>query len=50
MSHQPFRGLMNSDMGEYIDDFVLVYLDDILDFSSSEYEHESHLRLCFSRN
>ena len=39
--------LMNSIMGEYIDDFVLVYLDDILVFSSSEAEHESHLRLVF---
>ena len=38
---------MNNVMGEYIDDFVLVYLDDILVFSSTEYEHENHLRLVF---
>ena len=39
--------LMNSVMGEYIDDFVLVYLDDILVFGSTEHEHENHLRLVF---
>ena len=40
---------MNSVMGEYIDDFVLVYLDDILVFSTTEYEHEHHLRLVFQK-
>ena len=34
-------------MREYIDDFVLVYLDDILVFSSTEQEHENHLQTCF---
>ena len=38
---------MNSVMGEYIDNFVLVHLDDILVFSTTEYEHENHLRLVF---
>ena len=42
-----FYRLMNSVMGKYIDEFVLVYLDDILVFSSTEYEHENHLRLVF---
>ena len=36
-------------MGEYIDDFVLVYLDDILVFSTTEHEHENHLRLVFQQ-
>ena len=36
-------------MGEYIDDFVLMYLDDILVFSPTEHEHENHLRLVFQR-
>ena len=34
-------------MGECIDDFVLVYLNDILMFSSTEHEHENYLRLVF---
>ena len=40
---------MNSVMGEYIDNFVLVYLDDILVFSTTEHEHENHLRLLFQQ-
>ena len=44
-----FQRLMNSFKGEYIDDFVLVYLDDILVFSTTENEHEHHLRLIFQK-
>ena len=44
-----FQRLMNDVMGEYIDDFVLVYLDDILMFSTTEHEHEHHLRLVFQK-
>ena len=40
---------MNGVMGEYIDDFVLVHLDDILVFSTTEHEHEHHLRLVFHK-
>ena len=40
---------MNSIMGEYIDDFLLVYLDDILVFSTTEHEHEHYLRLVFQK-
>ena len=39
-----FQHLMNSVMHGYIDDFMLVYLDDILMFSNTEGEHQSHLR------
>ena len=44
-----FQRLMNNFMGEYIDNFLLVYLDDILVFSTSEHEHEHHLRLVFQK-
>ena len=40
---------MYSIMHRYIDDFVLVYLDDILVFSKTEDEHESHLHKVFDR-
>ena len=40
---------MNSIMGEYIDDFVIVYLDPILVFSTTEHGHENHLRLVFQK-
>ena len=42
-----FQRLMNSVMHGYINDFVLVYLDNILMFSNTEDEHESHLRKVF---
>ena len=44
-----FQRLMNDVMGEYMDDFLLVYLDDILVFSTTEHEHEHHLRLVFQK-
>ena len=36
-------------MGEYIDNSMLVYLDDILVFSTIEHEHKHHLRLVFQK-
>ena len=42
-----FQRLINDIISEYIDDFVLVYLDDILVFSTTEYEHEHNPRLVF---
>ena len=41
--------LMNDVFGDYVDKFVLVYLDDLLVFSSSASEHEQHLRLVLQR-
>ena len=38
---------MNSVMREYIVDFVLVYLYDILVISTTEHEHENYLILVF---
>ena len=40
-----FSHLMNSIFMEYLDKFVVVYLDDILIYSKNEEEHDEHLRL-----
>jgi hypothetical protein len=37
--------LMNKVFMDYLDKFVMVFIDDILVFSKSEEEHEEHLRL-----
>ena len=44
-----FQGMMNEILREYIDDFVLVYLDDIIVFSRDEEAHERHIQLVLSR-
>jgi hypothetical protein len=36
---------MNGIFINYLDKFVIVFLDDILVYSKSEEEHEHHLRL-----
>jgi hypothetical protein len=41
--------LMNKVFIEYLDNFVVVFIDDILDYSRSEEEHEDHLRLVFQK-
>ena len=38
---------MNGVFQEYLDKFVIVFLDDILIYSNSEEEHEHHLRMVF---
>src|ERR1044071_3127810 len=40
-----FSRMMNSIFMEYLDKFVVVYLDDILIYSKNEEEHAKHLRL-----
>ena len=40
---------MNAVMSGYIDDFVLVYLDDILIYNDNAEEHEAHLQQVFDR-
>jgi hypothetical protein len=37
--------LMNGVFREYLDKFVIVFLDYILIYSKSEEEHENHLRM-----
>ncbi|KAG1282954.1 hypothetical protein G6F66_011024 [Rhizopus arrhizus] len=44
-----FQKMMNSVLQDYLDKFVLVYLDDILIFSRTQEEHKEHLRLILQR-
>jgi hypothetical protein len=41
--------LMNKGFMEYLDKFVMVFIDDILIYSRSEEEHEEHLRLILQK-
>jgi hypothetical protein len=41
----PIIQVMNKMLHEFLDDFVVVFLDDILIYSKTEEEHERHLRL-----
>ena len=36
-------------MHEYIDKFILVYLDDVSVYSDNEHEHKAHLRQVFDQ-
>ena len=40
-----FMDLMNRVFHEYLDQFVIVFIDDILIYSKSQEEHEEHLRI-----
>ena len=40
-----FMDLMNSVFRPYLDKFVIVFIDDILVYSSSKEEHADHLRI-----
>ena len=44
-----FSRLMNYIFMEYLDKFVVVYLDDILVYSKNEEEHAEHLRLVLEK-
>jgi hypothetical protein len=41
--------MMNSVFMDYLDKFVVVFIDDILIYSQSEEEHASHLRMVLQR-
>jgi hypothetical protein len=41
--------LMNKVFMEYLDKFVVVFIDDILIFSNNEEEHDKHLRLVLQK-
>jgi hypothetical protein len=40
-----FMYLMNNMFMEYLDKFVVVFIDDILVYSQNEEEHEEHLKM-----
>ena len=42
-----FMDLMNRVFHEYLDRFVIVFIDDILIYSKSQEEHEEHLRIFY---
>jgi hypothetical protein len=44
-----FMYLMNSAFMDYLDKFVVVFIDDILVYSQNEQEHEEHLRKVLQR-
>jgi hypothetical protein len=44
-----FMYLMNKVFMEYLDKFVVVFIDDILIYSKNEEEHEEHLRLVLQK-
>jgi hypothetical protein len=44
-----FMYLMNKVFMEYLDKFVVVFIDDILIFSKTEDDHETHLRLVLEK-
>jgi hypothetical protein len=44
-----FMYLMNTVFMEYLDKFVMVFIDDLLVYSRSEEEHEEHLHLALQK-
>jgi hypothetical protein len=44
-----FMNMMNSVFMDYLDKFVVVFIDDILIYSQSEAEHADHLRMVLQR-
>jgi hypothetical protein len=44
-----FMNLMNKVFMEYLDKFVVVFIDDILIYSKNDSEHEEHLRMVLQK-
>src|SRR4051812_2227624 len=44
-----FMTMMNKAFMEYLDNFIVVFIDDILIYSKDEKEHEKHLRLIMEK-
>ncbi len=48
-AHVIFQHMMNDVFCEYLDDFVVCYIDDILIFSKNVTNHERHVRLVLEK-
>ena len=44
-----FTTLMNNIFHEYLDDFVIIYIDDILVYPKTAEEHAEHLEKVFQK-
>ena len=44
-----FQTMMSTVLNDFIDKFVLVYIDDILIYSKSAEEHEKHIKMVLSK-
>ena len=44
-----FTTLINNIFHEYLDDFVIIYIDDILVYSKTAEEHAEHLEKVFQK-
>jgi len=44
-----FQRMMNTVLAEYLDDFVLLYLDDILVFDKNEEDHKKHVSMVLKK-
>ena len=44
-----FMNMMNKVFMDFLDKFVVVFIDDILIYSKNEEEHENHLRAVLGR-
>jgi hypothetical protein len=44
-----FQYMMNDIFKEYLDHFVVIYLDDILIYSKNEEKNEHHIRLILEK-
>ncbi|WZZ88744.1 hypothetical protein YC2023_117323 [Brassica napus] len=45
----PFMKMMNGIFREYLDEFVIIFIDDILVYSKTKEDHERHLRAVLGR-